>query len=286
MGPEKLINMYSALGRPLTLVEISRLTDVPIGRANAAVDALVKSGRLSGDGGVYFTSGSGLSGAARRQVDQILDVKWRKLLRLARWLRFAPFIEFALVNGSMTVGNVTPLSDFDILIGVRTGRIFTARYFLNFIFGLAHGRRLDDEKGSSPNKFCFNHFVTEPVFGKPPHNAYRRELYRNMVPIYGDKEKLKMFFEANAWSGADRLALDDLRYIPIGPNIVGRWLGSAFGGRIGGFLENHVLGTIAKRRLDAYVAGKPKDGRVVVSDAELEFHFDLRHEKRFQEMEL
>ncbi|MCL4404040.1 hypothetical protein M1432_01740 [Patescibacteria group bacterium] len=286
MGPEKLISMYSALGRPLTLVEISRLSDIPIGQAAKAAEVLSENGRIREDNGAYFTPGSGLSEAVRRQADQVLDLKWRKLLGLARWFRFAPFIDFAIVNGSMTVGNVTPLSDFDILIGVRPGRMFTARYFLNFIFGLVHGRRLDDEKGSSPNKLCFNHFVTEPTFEKPPHNIYRRELYRNMVPVYGEREKAERFFGANAWSGANPSMLEDLRYSPAGPNIIGRGLETVLNGRLGDLIERKVLGPIAKRRLGAYIAGKPGDGRTVMSENELEFHFDLRHEKRFQNTEL
>ncbi len=280
MDTERILKLYSDLGRPITLMEIARLTGLSPRLARDEIQELAARGKLKEEDGFYSAPSAGLSAAQRKKQDLLLDVKWRKLARLAKRLRFAPFVDLVMVNGSLAIGNVNPNSDFDVLVGVRAGRIFTARYFLNFIFGIAGGRRLDDEKDSSPDKFCFNHFTTKAVFAKPPFNAYRRELYRNMVPLWGKPEIVREFFRANAWCGVTELAAQNLRFLPGGRNCVGRFLELSLGGQFGNLIENRLLAPIAKRRLAAYLSGKPKEGRTVVSDAELEFHFNLRYEKR------
>ena len=43
------------------------------------------------------------------------------------WLfRLIPFVDFILVAGSMAMGNPCEDSDFDVIVGVRRGRIFSA----------------------------------------------------------------------------------------------------------------------------------------------------------------
>ncbi len=281
MEIKQFLQFYSALGRPLTLMEVARLNDLSPRLARNTLQELVARGELKEEDGFYSVISAGLRASQREKQDLLLDFKWRKLTRLARRLRFAPFIEFVMVQGSLAIGNVNPRSDFDVLVGVRAGRIFTARYFLNFIFGIAGGRRLNDEHDSSPDKFCFNHFTTPAVFAKPPFNQYRRELYRNMTPLWGKPEIIRKFLQANAWCGVTELAAYNLRFLPEEKNYIGRSLEFVLDGFLGNFIENRILAPIAKRRLAAYLARKPKEGRVVISDTELEFHFDLRYEKNY-----
>lgn len=221
----------------------------------------------------------------RRRRDLLHDLKWWKLLARAGWFRFLPFIEFVMVSGSMALGNVTEKSDFDLLVGVRNGRMFTARYFALALFTLLGLRRINDDPKSSPDKFCFNHFVTEHAYSKPPYNAYRRELYRNLVPIAGDPERIRAFFKANGWCGRKEDALD-LRYRYPGKNAFARFLEFLLGGHIGDFLEIRIATPIAKRRLQKYVSKEGSGGRVVVTDEELEFHFHLPYEEGLVPLEI
>jgi len=210
----------------------------------------------------------------------LLDLKWRKLLKLAKWFRYAPFVDFVLGAGSMAIGNVHPESDFDVIVGVREGRIFSARYGLNLIFSLLRARRLDDFETSSRDKFCFNHFVTPATYSKPPHNEYRKRLYANLVPICGNPEKIKEFFEANEWSevNADN-NLSDLRFGYPKMSRFADFLNRLLGGRAGEILEKKIAEPVARRRLERYLAKKNSGGRVIVSPEELEFHFTLPYEK-------
>lgn len=214
---------------------------------------------------------------SRRQY-LLYDLKWRKLLKLAEWFRFLPFIEFVMASGSMALGNVDEKSDFDLLVGVKQGRMFTARYFALALFTLLGVRRMDDDPESSPDKLCFNHFVTSSVYAKPPFNTYRRELYRNLVPVFGNVERIREFFKANKWCGRDGGKVLDLRYKYRERSGFGQFFEVLFGGRFGDWIENNILGPMAKQRLSEYVDKMPKTGRVVISNAELEFHFRLPYE--------
>ena len=93
----------------------------------------------------------------KRQQQVLYDTKWKKFLRRAWLLRYLPFIEFALASGSMATGNVNPTSDFDVLIGAREGRIFTARFFSALVFGIFGWRRsrLDRHEAAARRGRCF-----------------------------------------------------------------------------------------------------------------------------------
>ncbi|MEK7626805.1 MAG: hypothetical protein AAB399_01385 [Patescibacteria group bacterium] len=207
----------------------------------------------------------------------ILDVKWRKLLKLAKWFRFAPFVQFVLASDSMALGTVNEDSDFDVIVSVREGRIFTARYFINFIFSVLRARRLNDVKGSSPDKFCFSHFITPVSFKKSGLDEYGREIYRHLVPICGDGKSIGDFFEANKELGIkSETKLQDLRFSDSGPNLIGKMFEFLLGGWLGDIIEKNIAEPVARRRLARYVEKKPKWDRVIISDKELEFHFDLK----------
>ncbi len=210
----------------------------------------------------------------------LLDMKWQRLLRLAKWFRFAPFVDFVLAGGSMALGNVHSESDFDVLVGVREGRMFTARYSLNLIFSLLRGRRLDDFQNSSPDKLCFNHFVTPATYSKPPYNDYRKRLYSNLIPIYGNPIKIDLFFRANTWSGVNpENNLMDLRFENRKANIMIAIIEKTLNNWLGNIIEEKIAEPIARHRLSHYLARKTDNGRVVISEKELEFHFSLPYEK-------
>jgi hypothetical protein len=207
----------------------------------------------------------------------VLDLKWRKLLKLARWFRFVPFLKFVMANGSMVLGTADERSDFDVLAAVRKGRIFTTRYVLNVIFSVLRARRLDDFKGSSPDKMCFNHFVTTPTYRKEGLNEYGKELYRNLVPLYGDENDIREFFKANREYGTNpETSLLDIRFQDFKPNLFALGLEWLLGGRFGDLFEKTIVEPLARRRLARYLEKKPEQDRVIISEEELEFHFKLQ----------
>src|SRR3989338_8362689 len=96
----------------------------------------------------------------KRQQQVLYDKKWRKFLRRTWLFKYIPFVDFALAAGSMALGNVSPESDFDVIIGARPGRVFTTRFFCVVAFGVFGWRRTKlNHRESAADKICLNHFV-------------------------------------------------------------------------------------------------------------------------------
>jgi hypothetical protein len=275
-----LLSFYRRLSRPLSVLEAWRaLPHLSLADVFHALVALENDCAVVEGCGFYAVAGTKDDFALKRRVQDLrLDVKWKRLARYARWFRHLPFIDFALVSGSMALGNVTPSSDFDLVVGVRAGRMFTARYAALALFALLGARRRDDASDSGEDKLCFNHFLTPSAYAKPPHNVYRRELYRNLIPLWGDRKAVRSFVRANRWCGAEQEPEGTERHLETPPSAVRHAVERFLGGAVGDCIERRICAPVARQRLARYVAKNQNRGRVVVSDAELEFHFSLPYE--------
>lgn len=222
---------------------------------------------------------------AKRQQQVLYDKKWLKFLRRTWLFRYIPFVEFVLAAGSMATGNVKPESDFDVIIGVKSGRIFTARFFAVIGFGFFGWRRTRlNHKETAADKICLNHFVTEKSYRlSPPHNDYWKNLYLNLAPVFGTPEKINKFFEANAdWLGRDRNYQDDLRHCYKSSSWVKRFRERLLGGRFGDWLEK-TLRHFQISRIEKSLKNDPPGykPRIKYNDEELEFHPDTKRIQDF-----
>ncbi len=263
---------------------VEALPDVPADDVSEFLEKGIVKKSLKEEEGFYWLKTHECGGVKRREQDFLLDKKWKTLMNLSKWFKHIPFVEFVCVSGSMSMGNVHDRSDFDVVTGVRAGRIFTTRYIVSALFSLLHARRLDDLQESSPDKLCFNHFVTKATYEKEPHNYYRRELYRNLIPLWGSDEALNAFIERNAWAGMQPLAASDEHRRTEKKSRIARSLEWLLSDSFGNMIETRVARPIAMKRLAAYRARKGEGERVVISDEELEFHFELNYEKKFSEL--
>lgn len=202
--------------------------------------------------------------------------KWRKFLRRVRLFRFVPFVDFVLASGSLATGQIHEKSDFDVIVGVRQGRIFTARFFAVAFFGLFGWRRGKlDEKIKASDKICMNHFVTPRNYRLGlPHNQYWNYLYQNLVPVLGDERAITDFFKANDWLEPARTYKRDLRYLGRESSLLKKFLESFLGGRLGNKIEKILQEDQVKRiesGLPQTLGYKP---RFIYNNHELEFHPD------------
>lgn len=222
---------------------------------------------------------------ARRQQQVLYDKKWEKLLRRAWLFRFVPFVEFVLAAGSMAIGNVRADSDFDVIIGVKSGRIFTARFFAVIGFGFFGWRRTRlNHQETAADKICLNHFITEKSYRlSPPYNDYWKDLYLNLVPVFGTPEKINKFFEANSdWLGADRNYRDDLRHYYRSSSWAKKFREWLLDGRLGDWLET-ILRRAQISRIEKSLRNDPPGykPRIKYNDEELEFHPDTKRIQDF-----
>ncbi|MBI2506711.1 MAG: hypothetical protein HYW00_01050 [Candidatus Colwellbacteria bacterium] len=199
--------------------------------------------------------------------------KWRKFLKRVKLFRFVPFVDFVLAAGSLATGKVHEKSDFDVIVGVKGGRIFTVR-FLSVLFFEFFGwrRKRVDSKETATDKICLNHFVAPKGYRlRPPYNDYWREMYRNLVPIIGDEAKIKSFLESNDWLTPPATYKRDPRYLGE-KSFVARIGELLLGGRIGDYLEKIVKKEQIKR-IEAHLPESLKyNPRLIYNDHEMEFH--------------
>lgn len=229
----------------------------------------------------FTTANSAAADSRAAETDRrfLLDQKWRRFLKFASLFRHAPFTELVFGSGSLATGMVTATSDFDVLVSVKKGRMFTARYFLLALAVLYGVRRRRDDPHAEPDRLCVNHLITEASWSKPPHNSYRTELYRNLILVWGSHTRAAEFFRANAWCGRKPSATNDLRWKGDTPSWIRRIFEKTFEGKFGDWVEYRLVRPFALKRLKEYAARREsQNGRVVISDAELEFHFELPYE--------
>ncbi len=222
---------------------------------------------------------------AIRQQQVLYDKKWKKFLGRARFFRHIPFVEFAVAAGSMAIGNVSPTSDFDVIVSVRRGRIFSARFFAIVFFSFFGWRRkrLSHNELAS-DKICLNHFITsDSMVLEGPYSDSWRNLYRNLVPLWGDKDKINAFLAANrVWAGDILQFADDLRFSRLPPSIFKNFSELVLDGYFGDILERIVKYFQVKkieRSLRRDVSGYMP--RINYTDFELELQPDRR---KFEKM--
>ncbi len=217
-------------------------------------------------------------------MENVLDLKWNKLLSRAGLFSFVPFVEIVFVAGSMAMETAGENSDFDVIVGVKTGRIFTARAFCIFMFGVFGWRKRRSETGTrAKDKFCFSHFVTPEKYGlSGPYNIYWEKLYSSLVPVYGEKEKIQKFYDANGiWMKNKKIYTKDVRHLYLKPGYIKIFLEKILGGKLGNILEVWLKNIQVEKIEKSLKTEKQYKPRIIFNNQELEFHPDTR---RIEEM--
>lgn len=227
--------------------------------------------------------------------NNLYNQKWQKFLGRIWPFKFIPFVDFVLAAGSLATGNMRKESDFDVIVGVRQGRIFTARFFCWLIFGMLGWRAKHPNlinslplqyyvvlkwRHSSKDKICFNHFVAPKAYRlSPPYNEYWENLYQSLISVYGEPVTIQKFFDANVdWLKERRIYKGDQRHIYRKKGLAARIQEWILGGWLGDQLEKLKFIQIYFIERSFKNAGhKP---RIIYNDNELEFH---PHTQRIEE---
>ncbi|MEK7117168.1 MAG: hypothetical protein AAB861_00140, partial [Patescibacteria group bacterium] len=222
---------YDILDFPLTLFEVhkflinparlagafgvaqDRLSRIPVaepitlGQIDEELQALVKLGTIRTKNGFYFLPPvdnaiewrypQGLYNL-RIEREKIAAQKWKKFLRIAKWFQAVPYLRAILASGSLAINNTDRESDFDVLSVARSGRLYTCRIFLSLVASLFGARRTRYEK-SAPDKFCFNHYITDGDLNIKHESLYNAQTYANLKPALARNGIFNRFYTANIW---------------------------------------------------------------------------------------
>ncbi len=236
--------------------------------------SLTEGGTIGFGDGFYFLFDRAYLVPLRLKKEKIAGEKWRKTLRAFRWAGFLPYLRIVFASGSLANRNTDELSDLDVLVAAKHGRIWLARLFLTGLFSIMGARRKPSEK-IAPDKICLNHYITDKSLSIAFKSIYNAQTYANLIPVLAAGESLlKDFQKQNSWV---------LDYVCSWPEFAKPKLKRGFLGKISTFLEflldNAVgdwLECLAGRYQMRRIKNNPRTyepgGRVVFNDEQLEFH--------------
>jgi len=206
-------------------------------------------------------------------TNNLFEEKWGVFEKRVKLFRYIPFARFVLLAGSMATGKVHDKSDFDVIIGVRRGRVFTTWFLSATLFELFRWREKPGRDTS--DKFGMSHFVApEGYLLSPPYNAYWEGLYKKLIPAMGDEDEMKIFFDVNDWVNPARKYVRHEKYIGEANSLCKRISEFILGGRLGDFFERVLKAKLIKKIENPNKIGyKPK---VFWDDTKLELYRDTK----------
>ncbi len=283
---------YDILDFPLTLLEINKYLIKPdrlskgyvpetvsLGQIEENLANIINIGLVSSKNGFYFLSGRDVLYELRIEREKIAAQKWNKFLRIAKWFQAVPYLRAILASGSLAINNTSNESDFDILSVVRSGRLYSCRIFLSLVASLFGARRTRYER-VAPDKFCFNHYVTDGNMNIKHESLYNAQSYANLKPVLVEDNLVEKFYTANNWIGKYVLNLDFKAQPKVQPQKICEVEPLKFIAKFAEFILNSSLGdkieNWAKKYQQKRIKNNPatyeSGGRVVFTDNELEFH--------------
>ena len=281
---------YDILDFPLTLFEIhkflinpARLSKMPVqepitlGQIDEELQTLVKLGTIQTKNGFYFLPERERLYDLRIKREKISAAKWKKFLKTARWFQAVPYLRGMLASGSMALGNTDNESDFDVLAVAQAGRLYTCRVLLSLAASLFGARRKRFDK-TAPDKFCFNHYITDASLLIRHESLYNAQTYIHLKPVLIGDDLFEDFYASNLWLNKYVYNFRPANLFirrSVKPSIALRSIAV-----LGEFFLNNKLGDLLETFLKKYqhdrIKSNPvtyeKGGRIVFNDGELEFH--------------
>ena len=281
---------YDILDFPLTLFEVNkylvnpgRLSKNPVLGTISLVqiaedlEGLTNVGLVGSQNGFYFLSGRDALFDLRIEREKIAAQKWKKFLRIAKWFQVVPYLRAILTSGSLAINNTGQESDFDVLTIAKSGRLYTCRIFLSLVASLFGVRRTRYEK-SAPDKFCFNHYITDGNLNIKYESLYNAQTYANIKPVLVKNGIFSRFYTENIWINKYVYNFKPAEEFVL-RKVSSNFLLSGIG-RAGEFILNSYLGDKIEDWAKKYQQKRIKEnptthesgGRVIFNNNELEFH--------------
>jgi predicted nucleotidyltransferase len=280
---------------PLTAAEIWRFLFRPEHEAtqdevNKALAELMSQGKIDREGDWYMLNGRRAIAETRKQRAELSRKKWRRAKSAAEFLRLVPFVRGVFVCNSVAIDNGKKESDVDIVVIIKGGRMFIARFAVTAIVQLMglrrHGTKIAD-------RVCLSFYVTDDALDfaslrLQPEDPQLAFWVATFVPLINRDHIFQRVREANAWV---------LEYFPnafsVGPrdeqlaedqllNTVRAFFENAFGGSLGEPLESSAR-SMQMKRMQRNKHSRQNDAStdVVISDTLLKYHErDRRAENR------
>lgn len=159
------------------------------------LDSVDLRSRLEEFRGFYFLRGKKELVEKRIKGNKIACSKIKRLRKTAFSLRFVPFVRMVAVTGKLAMKNANKKSDWDLLIALKSGKIWTGRFLVSTLLHLIGKRR---HGGKIKDRICLNYFLTEKSLEIEKKDLFSSGEYFFAFPLFGEK-LFKEFQEKNSW---------------------------------------------------------------------------------------
>jgi hypothetical protein len=201
------LTYYDVLDYPMTVFEVWKYLTRVNGEEAAneeGVSLLDVSKELEGEAlkrfvrknhGFYFLRGRENLVEQRLERNKIAEKKIKIAKRVAKFLRFVPFVRMVAVTGRLAMKNTEKKSDLDFLVVLKNRRIFTGRLLVTLAVHLLgkrrYGRKIED-------RVCLNHFLSKNYLKISLEDIFSSSEYYFILPLFGQKT-FRKFKERNSW---------------------------------------------------------------------------------------
>lgn len=227
--------------------------------------------------GLYFLFDKEYLVPLRHKREKIALNKWQRAVSALKWLRLTPFVRAIFASGSLAMSNTDELSDLDVLVVTRQGRIWLTRFLITLTLSILGVRRRGFDR-VAPDKICLNHYITDHSLHIPFQSLYNAQTYSNLVPIFlRDGSLVAKFKQENRWVmdyvfDWANIDLENKYKIKTEPAIFwAKFFEVILSGKAGDFFERLARKYQFRRIAENPVTEKPH-GRIVFNDQQLEFH--------------
>lgn len=253
------------------------------------LETLGENSQIETKNGFYFLRGRDNIISARQLAIPHIEKKLHIAKRASKKLRWVPFVRALFVCNTVASGVASQDSDIDVLIVIRSGRMWLTRFLVTSILSLwklrRHGKKV-------ANRICLSFYVTDDAldmssirWGSP--DIYLAYWLTQLVPVYDPEDILSTLQKKNTWS---------TQYIPQGfqpyqvhthirvcphklSTMVRAFFEKVWHGNYGDLLEQQAKQLqLSKIKRNVKSVQAAEDTRVVVSDTMLKFHEKDRRE--------
>ena len=201
-----------ALNRPLTPFEIWRnlldsdglscINRVSLVEILEALESSFLRKRLSFANGFVFLRGREVNLLSRRTYrEKFSDRQIMRAQKVARILRYIPFVRMVAITGSLSAKSSDRESDWDFFMILAAGQIWTGRAL---VAGILHILGLRRHGQHVANRACLNYWITDDALEISEHDLFGSGEYSSLIPLFGDSTFRKFEEENMAWISSFR----------------------------------------------------------------------------------